>query len=453
MAVNGIGSYSDYQSQSLYSLLRASNNSKYVDPISKVINEASTSETSTSGTSTSGASTSSSSASGSSSSVSGFLRDYQSALTGIEDAAAKLNLGSSKNVFNDFQVASTDEDVATVSRDYKLRSDTDITLNVQSLAQKQQNISASHYGQEAVEPGADMEFRIDGAAGSAMVSISSTNDNGTAKTYNQMYQDAAKAINAQNAGVKASVSNVEGKVSLVLTSVSMGEAGGFTVTGNAGSSAGIETAATAAQDAVYTVTENGQSQTYKSSTNNISLDYGRIGVQLKDTGETQIYAGIDADAVTSAVEDLISNYNSAMSVLSKNSGAGIGASNHLASFKRGLADEKTLELLGITYNKDGKLTLDKDVLKNALETDYDRAKDLLGGQFGIAQKAMTKANNALSDSVERIVSNSVSKSSASSTANGLTDTSSFKYMSRFARSGAYNMGNYYAVGLLLNTMA
>ena len=55
--------------------------------------------------------------------------------------------------------------MAVASASYRLKGDTDITLNVQSLAQTQQNASASHHAQEQVDPGADMEFEITGPEG------------------------------------------------------------------------------------------------------------------------------------------------------------------------------------------------------------------------------------------------------------------------------------------------
>ena len=134
--------------------------------------------------------------------------------------AGKLAESSSKNVWNDYQVSTTDSSVAVASANYRLKGDTDITLNVQSLAQAQQNASASHYSQEQVDAGSDMDFEITGPGGSrASVSVSSVNENGTARTYQQMYQEAAASINAQSGtGVRASVSNVDGRISLVLSS-------------------------------------------------------------------------------------------------------------------------------------------------------------------------------------------------------------------------------------------
>lgn len=435
MAINGIQSYNNYQYENTLNLLRLSTmktqSSQAVSPVKKATSV--TSSSSTYGD------------------IQSFLKSYQSELTGLENAAAKLTDSSSKNVFNDYQAASTDESVATVSANYKLKGDTDMTLDVQSMAQAQQSASAAHYAQDTVDSGADMEFQIESANGGASVSVSSANKDGTAKTYNQMYQDAAKAINAQsNSGVKASVSNVDGKVSLVLTSRNTGEAGGFSVTGDTGAALGLEHARVQAQDAQYTVTENGNTQSYRSDTNQISLDYGRIDAELKGTGQSRIYTGVDEDAVVSAVEDLVESYNSVTSLLADNANRGKGTASHLSSFERGMADEKTLKAVGITYDKDGNLQLDKEALKEALESDFEGTKSLLGGQFGIAEKASAKADRALSDSVQRIVSSDLDKASSESQD---TVSSNFQYFSSFARSGPYNLSNYYTVGLLLNTMA
>ena len=339
MTVNGI-SGSSYQYQNMLNLIRLSGTGRSsgyqaVSPVKRVSSATSSSKAAYED-------------------IQNFLKDYQSKLTGLETAALKLTESSSKNVWNDYQVTTTDSSVAVASASYRLKGDTDITLNVQSLAQAQQNASASHHAQEQADVGADMDFEITGPeGGNISVSVGSVNENGTAKTYQQMYQEAAGAINAQSgAGVRASVSNVDGRISLVLSSAREGEAGGFTVSGNAGAASGIEDASVRAQDAVYTVTGNGITQTLRSDTNKISLDYGRIGAELKGTGEARVYTGIDEDTVVSAVEDLVKRYNEVSGLLKDNGDRGTGAVSHLASFGRGMADAKTLKAVGITYNKD-----------------------------------------------------------------------------------------------------
>ena len=105
-----------------------------------------------------------------------FLRSYQKELTSLESAAFRLKESSSKNVFSDYQAASTNSKVAEVSGTYSLKGDTDISLNVQSLAQAQQNTSAAHVGAEEVSSGDDMNFAIMTSDGKRVsVSIGSTN--------------------------------------------------------------------------------------------------------------------------------------------------------------------------------------------------------------------------------------------------------------------------------------
>lgn len=421
MAVNGLsGSY--YQYQNTLNMLQLSNarqTSRYqaVEPVNRVSSAAY------------------------SSGCHDFLRSYQKELTSLESAAFKLKESSSKNVFNDYQAASTNSKVAEVSGTYSLKGDTDISLNVQSLA-----------------PGDDMNFEIMTCDGKRVsVSIGSTNEDGTAKTYHQMYQEAAQSINAQaGSSVRASVANVEGKVSLVLTSGKEGEAGGFSVSGETGAAAGVERASVFAQDAVYSVTENGITTEFQSASNRISLDYGRIEAQLKGTGESRIYTGIDEDEVVSAVKDLVNGYNSVQSLLQGNSDRGTGAAAHAQAFGRGMADEKTLAAIGISYNKDGKLQLDEKELREALETDFDGTKSIIGGQFGIAEKVAARSDAALSDSVQRIVSNDLKGTAEKGTTSSQKqnyDRSMYQYFYNFAKSSPYNLGNYYAVGMLMNTLA
>ncbi|MCI8549983.1 MAG: flagellar filament capping protein FliD [Lachnospiraceae bacterium] len=389
-------------------------------------------------------------------SVTSFLKDYQSELTGLEAAAAKLQLNQKGNVFTELEAGSSDESVATAKRSWSLEAGMDIDLEVHSIAQAQKNVSAANYAADLADE--DMEFEIAGPGGNQTISISSTNANGTKKTYNQMYQEAAKAVNGNTkTGVKASVQSENGKVSLVLTGKDTGTANSFSVNGKTGAAAGLEYIETAAADAKYTVTQDGYTQTYTSDTNKINIGYGRVDVELKKEGTTNIYSGVDVDDITDAVQDLVDSYNAVTNMLESNSGRGAGTAAHLASFQRGMAHEKTLAALGITTNKAGDLVLDKEKLAEALEKDYDYVMDTLGGQFGLAEKAAQKADQALSDSVQRIVSNDLGGKTSSSGSNGAVNSgnagNAYTQFANFASSGAYNLMNYYAVGMLLNTMA
>lgn len=440
MSISGISGYSSYNysystssASSLNSLLQLSSSSststaKAIAAVSKISSTSSNTSAYTD--------------------VTSFLTSYQSALTGLESAAAKLQSGGS--IFTDFEAGSSDESVATASKTWRLDAGTDIDLEVQSIAQTQKNASESHYATESAEDG--MDFTIDGPNGSTAVSVSNLNSNGTKKTYYQMYQEAAESINNASTGVKASVVNNEGKISLVLEGKEKGASKGFSVTGTTGAAAGIENAMQKAQDAVYTVTENGRSATYSSSSNSISLENGKINVELKKEGTTNIYSGIDTDKVADAVQDLVDSYNSVTNLLQDNSSRGRGTVSHLSSFERGMAAESTLSAIGITKDKEGNLVLDKDKLTEALQEDYEGTKDIISGQFGIAENAAQKADRALSDSVQRIVSNDLSGSSSSSSSTSSSTSDDFAYFASFATKG-YNLSNYYAVGLLFNSWA
>lgn len=391
-----------------------------------------------------------------SSSVDSFLKNYQSELTGLESAASKLTLTSSGNVFQDYEAGSSDESVAAASSSKRLDTNIDMELEVQSTAQAQKNTSTSHYAFERVSSDADMDFDIQGSSGTSVhVSVSSTDEAGKAKGYKEMYEEAAKQINENSSlGVKAAVETKEGKVSLVLTARKSGEANGFSVSGNTGAADGLDQTSVKAQDAVYTVTKSGETKTYQSSTNKISLEAGKVDVELKSTGKTSLYTGVDEDKIVSAVKDLVDQYNSVTSLLKKNVTRGTGTAYQLASFNRGMADTKTLKSLGITYDKDGALQLDEDKLKSALETNYEGTASLIGGQFGIAERAASKADSALSSSVQSIVSNDLASSSSASWSQGQSaDSVRYGFLSQFAHRGAYNMSNLYTVGMLLNTMA
>lgn len=444
MAVNGIHSntYNVYQSSlNLYQLTTARSAAASVNAIQKL-----------SGV---GSSTSSGSVSYYASSTDTFLRTYESELTSLESSASRLSLSNRSNVFTNYEAGSSNEETATVSSTSHLETAIDLELDVQSTAQAQKNVSASHYAFERVDAGADMNFTIQSAAGKEKeISVSSTDKNGETRGYKEMYEEAAAQINADaSLGVRASVETREGKVSLVLTAKNTGEANGFTVSGETGAADGLEQASAQAQDAVYTITQNGESGTYQSSSNTFTLDNGNVRVDLKNTGKTELYTGVDEDEIVSAVKDLVENYNSVTNLLEKNSGRGNGAASQLAAFNRGMADEKTLSRLGITYDKNGDLTVDEDKLKNALEEEYETTVNLIGGQFGIAERTLSKADHALSDSVQHIVSNDLSSSVFDSGWSSNSETSSYTLMNQFVRSGAYNMTNLYTVGMLLNTMA
>lgn len=190
-------------------------------------------------------------------------------------------------------------------------------------------------------------------------------------------------------------------------------------------------------------------KTYQSELNALS----NSSMDLIQSNHKSVLARYEAkeattDDIVASVEDFVEDYNSVTDLLAANSERGNGVTSHLAAFNRGNLSEQALADIGITYDKDGNMKLDSEALKKALEEDYDTAADLIGGQYGLASRALSKTENALSDSVQRIVSNDLD-SLISSTGN----YSSIQYTYSFSRAGAYNLSNAYAIGLFVNTTA
>lgn len=166
------------------------------------------------------------------------------------------------------------------------------------------------------------------------------------------------------------------------------------------------------------------------------------------------------DEVISAVSNFVDKYNNTTNLLSNNQERGSGIGAQLDAFKRMMPSEKTLKALGMSYDTNGKVKLDEDALGEALDKESGYVKELLGGQFGIAERIGSKATSVLDSSVDKIVGSNttgynestkaetVSTSGANAGKKTSTMSDSFLQFASFARSGAYNLSNYYAVSML-----
>lgn len=199
--------------------------------------------------------------------------------------------------------------------------------------------------------------------------------------------------------------------------------------------------------------------------------FGRFDTALKsmEKGEegAQEKVGKATDDVVSAVKDLVKNYNDTMSYLKKNGSYGSGLSSQMESLKRSIPTEQGLSYLGMSVDTTGELKVDESKLRETLKNDPQYVKGGIGGQFGIADRLGAKATSILDSSVDKVLGNSKtasstssgtdkSSSSTSSSSNSNAASSnqasmmsdSFKQFASFARGGAFNLSNYYAVSML-----
>ena len=147
------------------------------------------------------------------------------------------------------------------------------------------------------------------------------------------------------------------------------------------------------------------------------------------------------------MEKLAESYNSAIAFLGSNTGRGSGVERQLRNLLLGIAPEKSLDLLGITTNSDGTLKVNTETLTEKLNEEPGLARDIIGGANGMGARAYNKAQSAMGVNSVSLINNDLK------TAEEENMTNEFNFMNMFARSGAYNMNNYYALGLMVNYLA
>lgn len=371
-----------------------------------------------------------------------FVKQYTSSMSDLMSAANNLKSVNKAGVMNDLKVTSSDESVAEASKKFSVSSTTDITLNVSQIAQAQTNVSNGVTASEAAKE--DMNFTVGNGLKSIDVNVSAAKKDGTGKTNIEVLKEAASQINEKSQNVTAKVIEKDGVASLELTSKATGTDNAFSVSGSLGAAAGADTAKTAAANAKYSVTSGNNTFKYESSSNNVSVDYTRIDVTLKGTGETKIGAAVDTEKAASAIGDLVKAYNSSLKLLNDNYDRGSGVDKQLRNLVSGLGSEKTLEKLGITVNKDATLKFDKSVFEKSMKEDPKFTTDLITGTSGIANKAFNKAAAGMSTPSSTLINGDLSNAESDAM------SSPYNVFNMYSKSGVYTMSNYGAVGMMLN---
>ena len=124
----------------------------------------------------------------------------------------------------------------------------------------------------------------------------------------------------------------------------------------------------------------------------------------------------------------------------------------MQSLLNGLGSEQSLKQMGISVNKDATLIFSKSTFEKNMAKDPSLTRDLVSGTGGIAERMFNKARSGLnmsSNSLTNGYTSSVySSSGASSYKNSATNP--YAVLGMYSRSGAYNMSNYNAVGMMMN---
>lgn len=371
-------------------------------------------------------------------------------MTDLMNAANELRNSNKSGAMSDLAVTSSNEKVATASGKLLLKNDKDFELDVTQIAQAQMNVSegvkASAYAQSG------MNFTVGDDKNSVNVQVSAVKANGGSKTNAQMLREAADQINKSKANVTASVIEKDGVASLQIESKETGTSNAFEVSGEMGAAAGAENVKTEAANAKYSVTTSGMKTEYESESNTVSVGYVGVSAQLKGTGQTTLKADVDTGKAADALGKLVDAYNSSLKFLNNNFDRGTGIGRQMQSLLNGLGSEQSLKQMGITVNKDATLSFSKSTFEKNMAKDPSLTRDLVSGTGGIAERMFNKARSGLnmsSNSLTNGYTSSVySSSGASSSKNSATNP--YAVLGMYSRSGAYNMSNYNAVGMMMN---
>lgn len=325
------------------------------------------------------------------------MGSFTSALSALEQAIKGLADGSAfrtnKTSVADTSVLSATADVDALPTAYK------IVVDKLAAAQKTTSTALGD-AKKAVGTGT-----LTIAVGGKHMSLALAGGSNT-------LENIRDAINKsrENPGVTASIVTGTDGAHLVLSSSSPGEANAFSVTasgGDGGLSAltfdpSKDVATVKAQDASFSIDELPAT----SATNTVTGAIDGLTLALSRTGETTVTVANDPDATVTAMQALVTTYNSFQSTYKtltkydktqKQVGALIGDAT-VASIKSqissmlgrqgsaGAAGPHSLSDLGVSFQVDGTLKLDGSKLKTQLANYPRETSDLVAGTDGIAGK-------------------------------------------------------------------
>lgn len=150
-----------------------------------------------------------------------------------------------------------------------------------------------------------------------------------------------------------------------------------------------------------------------------------------------------------AVQNMVSSYNDTLKLLNDNGDRGSGVVNQIANMVKGPMAEEGMELLGISVNKDGTLSLDKDKLTDVLNTESEESlkfyKDLIGGIHGVADGISQIAGKGSNAQAQKLIENDLASIRSTQAAEN-----PFIEMYQSIKGNAYILNNQAVTGMLMN---
>lgn len=214
--------------------------------------------------------------------------------------------------------------------------------------------------------------------------------------------DAITAINAAGTGVTATAVNTGSGYRLQVASSATGAANAFTLSASGGTSSTFSVL-TQGQDAAITVGSGSAAYQVTSSTNTFTgvLPATSFTVSQATTTAT-VTVATDPDAVTGAVQSLVTAANAVLSKIATYTGGGSGSTALLQGDPTltDLADRvldsvtnavggNSAALAGLQVTKDGQLTFDPSAFKTELASNPGLVQSILGGSTDAGTDAIS----------------------------------------------------------------
>lgn len=314
---------------------------------------------------------------------------YQEAET-LGTTAALLQQKNQASLFTQRKALSSD--AAKISAQaLKGAADTSHTVEVTALAKAQVNQSLSLAAQEksSVQSGTNQFNLTVGGKAHLLSVVAAAND-----TNAQSLARIAKAINAERAGVKASV-RTDGKTGftqLILTSNHPGTAQSFSlsdVTGNAVAATDLNHMTASAADARYKL----DGESFVAGSNTIAIDGGKTELSFLQTTDSpvSITVGADSDAIVKQTKQLLNTYNRFHDKL-EISAAALTVDLTQTWDRLTGSIQPQLSRIGIIRNADGTYAMNEQAFRTALSERPETIEQLIGSESGLAATIKKQAD-------------------------------------------------------------
>ena len=340
------------------------------------------------------------------------LASLRTALTTFRSSITALNSTTASVLKN--SATMNQEGIATITASASAKKGT-YSLNVTQLATAQQK-GFEDLDDDAIK-NATGTLKIDLNGESIEVEMDGLNSmadfaEAINKTDFPSASNSNTATSAQN-GVTASLMRVDGKVSLILNSDQSGEKYDIQLdTSGMTSGQNIfakdkEEIITKGKDALFTLGDS--TKEYSSSSNTLDSLVDGVSIKLTSTTEDKkpLVISIDTDTTETQtqIQTFLDAYNTLRDTISGLTATGSSSdtrgafagdasisslTSELSNMLRGTFGEQNMTKFGITADKDGKLSLDSEVLEKQLKNDPQTVAQFFNGNDGLI-KAMDKS--------------------------------------------------------------